>query len=403
MTSAGVQASRPGGVLYDPLDPETQRNPFPVYRRLRDEDPVHRVASRNFWVLSRFEDVYAAARDTQAFSSARGLTFEEDEIAKLGLAPTIVMMDPPRQTALRRLVSRGFTPRRVAGLEAPIRAFVVERVERMRAAGRADFIRELAGPLPTLVVAHFLGVPEEDRPRFDAWSNAIVQANAAGRVLTNVADAVADLYRYFGGLIEARRAQRRDDMISALLDSELDGERLSDAEILGFCFVMIAGGNDTTTGLLGGAAALLTECRDQRRLLVECPERIPHAVEEFLRLTSPVQGLSRTTTREVTLRGRTIPADAKVHLLYAAANRDPREFGPTAEALDVGRRIHRHLAFGSGPHFCMGAAVARLQSRVALEELLGRLPEFAVDEAAGRYAPGPFVRRFESLPIEARA
>jgi cytochrome P450 len=312
--------------LYDPLDPETQRNPFPVYQRLRDEDPVHL------------------------------LTFEDDEIARLGLAPTIVMMDPPRQTALRRLVSRGFTPRRVAELETPIREFVVERIERMCAAGEADFVRELAGPLPTFVVAHFLGVPVEDRPRFDEWSNAIVQANALGSVLTSAADAVADLYRYFGGLIEARRARPRDDMISALLASDVDGEQLTDAEILGFCFVMIAGGNDTSTGLVGGAAALLTERRDQRQLLLEDPQRIRNAVEEFLRLTSPVQGLSRTTTREVTLRGRTIPAGRKVHLLYGSANRDPREFGPTAEQLDVTRKVTRHVAFGSGPHFCMGAA-----------------------------------------------
>jgi cytochrome P450 len=389
--------------LYDPLDPETKRNPFPVYQRLRHEDPVHLVVSRGFWALSRFEDVYAAARDTETFSSAQGLTFEEDEIARLGLAPTIVMMDPPRQTALRRLVSRGFTPRRVAELEEPIREFVVERVERMRAAGEADFIRELAGPLPTFVVAHFLGVPAEDRPRFDEWSNAIVQANALGSVLTSAADAVADLYRYFGGLISERRARPQDDMISVLIGSDLDGEQLTDAEILGFCFVMIAGGNDTTTGLVGGAAALLTERRDQRQLLIEDPERIRNAVEEFLRLTSPVQGLSRTTTREVTLRGRTIPAGRKVHLLYGSANRDPREFGPTAEQLDVTRKVARHVAFGSGPHFCMGAAVARLQGRVAIEELLTRMPEFAVVEAAGRYAPGPFVRRFEVLPIQARA
>lgn len=401
--TAEASATRNRDELYDPLDPETQRNPFPIYQRLRDEDPVHHVASRNFWALSRFEDVYAAARDTETFSSAQGLTFEEDEIAKLGLAPTIVMMDPPRQIALRRLVSRGFTPRRVAELEGPIREFVVERVERMRAAGEADLIRELAGPLPTFVVACFLGVPVEDRPRFDAWSHAIVHANALGNVLTSAADAVADLYRYFGGLIKERRVRPQDDMISALLASDVDGEQLTDAEILGFCFVMIAGGNDTTTGLVGGAAALLTECHDQRQRLIEDPQRIQNAVEEFLRLTSPVQGLSRTTTREVTLRGRTLPAGRKVHLLYGSANRDPREFGPTAERLDITRKIARHLAFSSGPHFCMGAAVARLQGRVAIEELLARMPDFAVDEAAGRYAPGPFVRRFEYLPIQTRA
>ena len=389
--------------LYDPTDPETQRNPFPIYRRLRDEHPLHHVASRDFWVLSRFEDVFAAARDTETFSSEQGLTFEPDEIAKLGLAPTIVMMDPPKQTAFRRLVSAGFTPRRVAALEKPIREFVVERVERIRAAGEADLIAELAGPLPTFVVAHFLGVPTHDRDRFDDWSSAIVQASALGSVLGTASDAVADLYRYFTGLIAERAERPGQDMISVLLRSEVEGERLTVPDVLGFCFVMIAGGNDTTTGLLGGAAALLTANPAQRRRLIDEPERIRDAVVEFLRLTSPVQGLSRTTTRDVKFHGRTVPAGKKIHLLYGSANRDPREFGPTAEELDVTRRIPRHVAFGSGAHFCMGSVVARMQARIALEELLRRMPDFVVDEAGGRYAPGPFVRRFESLPIRATA
>jgi hypothetical protein len=387
--------------LYDPYDPATLRDPYPTYRRLRDEDPVHHVVDRDFWVLSRFADAFAAVGDSATFSSAQGLTFEQDEITRLGLAPTMVMMDRPEHTTYRRLVSRGFTPRQVAGLEPAVRAFARQRVAAIAAAGEANLIELLAGPLPTLVVATYLGVPEDDRAQFDAWSSAIVSANAEGNAIGGAVEAVTGLYHYFDELIERRRIEPTDDMLSDLVAAEVDGERLDLARILGYCFVMIAGGNDTVTGLLGGAAVLLTERPDQRQLLLDDPGRIPLAVEELLRLTSPVQGLCRTTTTDVTVGGTTIPAGRKVHLLYGSGNRDPREFGPTADQLDVTRHISRMLSFGGGPHHCIGAAAARLQGRVALEELLAALPEFTVDADRGTLAPGPFVRRYESLPIRA--
>ncbi|HXX91338.1 MAG TPA: cytochrome P450 [Acidimicrobiales bacterium] len=390
---------------YHPADPEIWRNPYPVYERLRNEAPVFRVehGEGEFWVLSRFADVFAAANDTATFSSAQGLTYEEDEIVKLGLAPTLVMMDRPRHTVFRRLVNQMFTPRAVAALEASVRAFVVERVERIREAGDADFVEEVAGPLPGYVVAAYLGVPETDRDRFGGWSSAIVQANAGGSVVRDAAEAVGDLYAYFSDLAERRRRDPGDDMVSVLVRSEIDGRPLTVDEVLGFCFVMIAGGNDTAAGLLGGSAALLTEHPAQRRRLVDEPDRVPGAVEELLRMTSPVQGLSRTVTRPTAVLGVDLPADTKVHLLYASANRDPREFGPSADRLDVTRRIDRMLTFGSGPHHCLGAAAARLQGRVVVEELLRRVPNFTADAAEGKVAPGPFTRRFESLPIRASA
>jgi cytochrome P450 len=385
-------------LTYDPLDPETQRDPYPVYRRLRQEDPVHRAAP-GFWALSRFEDVFQATLDTAAFSSAQGLTFGENEIVTLGLKPTLVMMDRPQHTTFRRLISRGFTPRKVAELEPALRAFVQDRVAILAESGEADFVETLAGPLPTLVVAMYLGVPESDRARFDTWSNAIVQANATGNTVRDAGDAVAGLYGYFTELIEWRRGHPGDDMLSDLVVAEVDGEPLPLDEILGYCFVMIAGGNDTASGLLSGSAVALTERPDQRRLLLEDPRLIPGAVEELLRMTTPVQGLSRTTTREVELHDRRIAAGSKVHLLYGSANRDPAEFGPGAEDLDVTRRFRRMLTFGNGPHHCIGAVAARLQARVALEELLRVIPDFAVDPSQGRFAPGPFVRRYESLPF----
>jgi cytochrome P450 len=229
-----------------------------------------------------------------------------------------------------------------------------------------------------------------------------VAANAEGDLLS-ATDAVGEMFGYFHRLIEKRRSEPGDDMLSALVHGRLrGGEEVSLAKILGMGFTMVTGGNDTTTGLLGGSLELLTRHPDQRALLLEDPGRLVGAIEEFLRLTSPVQGLARTTTRDVTIDGRTIPRGRKVMLLYASANRDPREFGPQAETCDVTRRVRRHMTFSYGPHHCIGAAAARLQARIALEELLSRCPEFVVDADAGRYAPGHFVRRFESLPFHAK-
>jgi cytochrome P450 len=370
-----------------------------MYRRLRDEDPVHHVERGDYWVLSRFADVFAAARDPATFSSASGLTFAYDDMRTAGLeevAP-MVMLDPPEHTAFRRLVAHGFTPRSVAGIEPAVRAFVVERLERLRAAGGGDVVAELLKPLPSFVVAHYLGVPPADRERFDGWTTSIVAANALGDPLGAEA-AVAELLAYFTELIEVRRRSPGDDVVSELVQAS-DGAAVPPLRILGFAFTMVTGGNDTSTGLLGSGLELLAAAPDQRRLLREHPDLIPGAVEELLRLTSPVQGLARTTTREVAIGEDRIPAGRKVLLLYAAANRDPREFGPVAEDLDVTRAPRSILTFGSGAHFCLGAAAARLMGRVVVEEVLGRCPGYAVDPAAGRFAPGHFVRRYEALPF----
>ena len=371
-----------------------------MYAALRDRDPVHFVADGDYWVLSRFADVFDAARDTATFSSADGLTFTYGEREKIGLAEAapMVMMDPPEHTAFRRLVGRGFTPRHVREIEPAVRSFVVERLERLRLAGTGDVVAELFKPLPSFVVASYLGVPESDRSRFDDWTDAIVAANANGDPL-GAGGAVAGLFGYFSELIEAKRRKPGDDTISALVAT--GASEVPILQVLGFAFTMVTGGNDTTTGLLGTAAELLTRYPDQRARLIADPSLLESAVEELLRLSAPVQGLARTTTRPVQLHGRTIPAAKKVMLLYGSANRDPREFGPTAEDLDVGRSIERIMTFSYGAHHCLGASVARLQARVTLEELLSRCPRFAVDAAAGRFAPGHFVRRYQSLPFVA--
>lgn len=386
-------------VEFVPRSGPTWRDPFAMYAALRDDDPVHHVASGDYWVLSRFEHVFAAARDTERFSSAQGLTFTYGDMGKAGLEEVrpIVMLDPPEHTVFRRLVGPGFTPRQVGDVEPDVRQFVVERIERLRAQGSGDVVAELFKPLPSMVVAHYLGVPKEDRTRFDGWTQAIVAASAMGDPL-GAPHAVSELFAYFSDLIERRRADPGDDTISQMVATGEDN--VSVLQTLGFAFTMVTGGNDTTTGLLGGAAELLTARPDQREILVAQPEAITAAVEELLRLTCPVQGLARTVTTDVEMEGKIIPAGRKVMLLYAAANRDPRRFGDDAEELDVSRDPRPILSFGYGAHHCLGAAAARLQARVTLEELLARCPRFAVDPNQGRFAPGSFVRRYQSLPFD---
>lgn len=383
-------------VVYEPFGKATWRDPFTLYRQLRSSDPVHR-SPRGVWVLTRFDDVWRAARDTATFSSASGLTFT-NEREHLGIAPTIVMMDPPDHTRYRRLVNRGFTPRSVTELEPDVRAFVRDRLAGLCDAGGGDFVGAVARPLPSWVVAHYLGVPETDRHRFEGWTQAIVQANAHGSPF-DAGDALGELYAYFTALVERRREEPGDDIVSVLLEADAEGAGIGVEGVLGYAFVMIAGGNDTTTGLLGGAADLLTAHPSQRARLLRDPDLIPNAVEELLRLTSPVQGLCRVTTADAVVGDTHIAAGERVLLCYGAANRDPAEFGPDAEDCDVGRSIERLLTFSSGAHYCLGAAAARLQGRVVLEELLRMCPDFTVDTTAAEFADGAFVRRYETLPF----
>lgn len=385
-------------VAYEPFGRDTWRDPFPLYARLRDEDPVHR-SPHGFWVLSRFHDVWEAARDTETFSSAQGLTFR-NEVEELGLAPTIVMMDPPDQTRYRRLVNRGFTPRHVTELEGELREFVAERVDALVEAGVGDFVATVGEPTPNWVVSGYLGIPLEDRPKFGQWTGHIVQAAASGHG-GGALDAIAEMYAYFTELVERRKVERGDDLVSILLDADDDGAGIGLEGILGYAFVMITGGNDTATGMLAGAAELLSRAPEQRALLLDDPSLVPNAVEEFLRLTSPVQGLCRVATRPVDVLDTRIGEGDRVLLCYGSGNRDPRQFGPDAEELDVTRAIPQLLTFSSGAHFCLGAAAARMQGRVVVEELLRRCPDFEVDALAGTFADGAFTRRYNSLPFSA--
>ncbi|MCV7321191.1 cytochrome P450 [Mycolicibacterium confluentis] len=391
---------------------ESWADPWPMYKALRDDDPVHHVtpqdrADHDYYVLSRHADIWAAARDHGTFSSAQGLTVNYGELEMIGLQdnPPMVMQDPPGHTEFRRLVSRGFTPRQVEAVEPKVREFVVERIERLRAEGGGDIVADLFKPLPSMVVAHYLGVPEEDRAQFDGWTEAIVAANTTeggvAGALETLGDALAEMMGYFTALIERRRTTPEDDTVSHLVAAGIgaDGDIAGVLSILAFTFTMVTGGNDTTTGMLGGSVQLLHRRPDQRRLLAENPDLIPDSVDEFLRLTSPVQGLARTTTRDVTIADTTIPEGRRVLLLYGSGNHDERQYGPDAGELDVTRRPRNILTFSHGAHHCLGAAAARMQSRVALRELLSRCPDFEVDEDAVVWAGGSYVRRPLSVPF----
>jgi cytochrome P450 family 130 len=359
----------------------------------------------DYYVLSRHADVWSAARDHETFSSAKGLTVNYNDLEMIGLKdnPPFVMQDPPVHTEFRKLVSRGFTPRQVEAVEPKVREFVAERLEQLCANGGGDIVTELFKPLPSMVVAHYLGVPEEDWTQFDGWTQAIVAANTAeggvAGALETVGDAVGSMMAYFTQLIERRRTDPEDDTISHLVAAGVGADIAGTLSILAFTFTMVTGGNDTVTGMLGGSMPLLHQRPDQRELLVASAERIPDAVEELLRLTTPAQGLARTVTHDVTIADTTIPAGRRVLLLYGSANRDQRVYGPDADELDVSRCPRNILTFSHGAHHCLGAAAARMQSRVALSELLSRCPHFEVDEDGIVWAGGSYVRRPLSVPI----
>ena len=380
---------------------ESWRNPYPMYSDLRNNSPVHFVETGSFWVLSRFEDVFNAARNPRVFSSRHGLTIDQDSNnLDMGDSAPIVFLDPPEHTEFRRLISKGFTPRKAEDMTEDISAFVESAINRIKELETCDIISELFKPLPSFVVSKYLGVPASDRVVFDTWTEKIV-AGAIHNEENEGLEAIYEVTNYFTELIEWRKKTPGDDLISELI--EMGEEKVSIMWILGLAFTMIAGGNDTTTGLLGGSVLLLSENPDQRKLLLEDLSLLPDAIEELLRMTSPVQGLSRVILEDFKLHDEKIPAGSRVLLGYGSGNRDEREFGEDSEKLDIQRNIKRILSFGSGAHFCLGASVARLQSSIALREILRNFPDFYADETSSTYATGNYVRRHTHLAFHPSA
>ena len=384
-----------GESTYVPRSGESWRNPYPMYSDLRNNSPAYFVEEGSYWFLSRFEDVFNAARNTRVFSSRHGLTIDQDSNnLDMGDSAPIVFLDPPEHTEFRRLISKGFTPRKAEDMTEDISSFVESAINRIKELENCDIISELFKPLPSFVVSKYLGVPASDRVVFDTWTEKIV-AGAIHNEENEGIEAIYEVTNYFTELIEWRKKTPGDDLISELI--ELGEVKVSIMWILGLAFTMIAGGNDTTTGLLGGSVVLLSENPDQRKLLLEDLSLLPDAIEELLRMTSPVQGLSRVILEDFKLHDEKIPAGSRVLLGYGSGNRDEREFGEDSEKLDIQRKIKRILSFGSGAHFCLGASVARLQSSIALREILRNFPDFYADDSSSTYATGNYVRRHTHL------
>jgi len=377
--------------LFDPFT-ALQPDPYPAYRDLRDAHPVYEVPGRDVWVLSRFEDVDAALRDPATFSSARGVSLDA---AERSLVPLLLTMDPPRHDQLRRLVSRAFTPRRVADLEPRIRELAAELLDQF-VADRFDAM-DLASAFPTMVIAELLGVPPDDHGRFRAWVESVITIDPEEVAARAARGGLGELLAYLDGVIRERSRERRGDMISALLDAEVEGERLGHDELLGFVLLLLAAGFETTKNLIGNGVAVLGDRPALRARLRASRSDVPAVVEEVLRFDSPVRALTRTTTRPVERHGTAIPEGARVVVLYGSANRDERAFRDP-DRFDPDRAEDRHLAFGVGIHYCLGAALARLEARVAFEELLARVPDYAV-VAAERVA-SPYLRGFSRLVIQ---
>jgi cytochrome P450 len=385
-------------LVFDPYDPALHEDPYPVYRQLRDEAPIYRNPELEFWALSRWDDVAGALQRPRLFCSSRGIAVGTRGVPR---TPMLIMLDPPRHTRMRALVSRAFTPRRIAALEPRIRAVAAALIDGFQARGEADLVADFAAPLPTIVIAELLGVPPEDQAMFKEKSNAMASfrpedfLSPAGR--PGLAPMVA-LGTYLARVYEERRREPRDDLMSALLAAEVDGRSLTMEERVGFAILLLVAGNETTTNLISNAAVLLERHPEQRARLIEEPARIPTAVEEFLRFDSPVQGLARTLTDAVEIHGRRLAAGDQVLLLFASANRDPRRVRDP-DRFDVTRDPNPHLAFGFGAHFCLGASLARLEARIAFETLLARLPGFwLVEPQVERLRSGP-IRGVVRLPI----
>jgi len=386
---------------FDPYAYETHEDPYPVYADLRTHAPVYRNERLGFAALSRHADVLAAFSDVARYSNALGVSLDPAATHPAARATmSFLAMDPPRHTRMRALVSRAFTPRRIGDLEPRVRELTRQHIARFVGDGRCDFVRDLAARLPMDVISEMLGVPEADRDRLRELADAVVHREDGMYDIPPAGmAAAAELLGYFTEVVAERRREPREDLSAALLSAEIDGDRLDDVEVVGFLFLMIIAGNETTAKLLGNALYWLWRNPDQRRAVDADPKLIPRWVEETLRYDGSTQALARTLTADVELHGQRLKAGDRVVLLVGSGNRDERVFAD-ADRFDVRRDTSDMLSFGHGLHFCLGAALARLESRVALEEVQARLRGWEIDPGALKRIHSVNVRGFSSMPIE---
>jgi cytochrome P450 len=386
---------------YNPYTPENQYNPYPMWKRLRDEAPVYHNPEMSFYAISRYDDVVAAFLDKETFISGEGVTLEGFDKGSGGL----IQQDDPEHVMYRRLMSRVFTPQRVADLEPFIRQTASEYLDGVRDQGMFDVVQDFSLRFPMDVISELLGIPAELRARVHELSSRCVVRDASGgpSALAGVMEASQEALALFTELVVERRKNPRDDIISTLVTAEVTDEdgkvhSISDESVAGQFFLLAGAGHETIMKSIGNAMVALWWYRDQRAQLVVDPSLIPGAVEETLRWDNPAPLEGRWTTREVELHGTTIPKDRRVMLLQGSANHDERRY-EEPELFDLHREIVRPVFFGFGAHLCLGAALARLELRVALEELLERFPEYEIDEPNVQRGAITFFRGLNNLPV----
>jgi cytochrome P450 len=399
----GAMAGPGDDLYYDPYDFDIDADPYPVFKRLRDERPLYYNESLDFYAVSRFADVETSSIDWQTFSSARGSVLE---IIRSGMEVPkgmFIFEDPPLHNLHRRLMARVFTARRVAVLEQRMRQYCAAALDPFIGSTGFDFVRDLGADLPMRVISDMLGIPEEDqvavRDHFDEGLRIEEGVAPDGQDMVTRSNDMSSFAPY----ISYRRQHPADDLMTDLIEATFEDEtgvvrHLDDGEVLNYAMLLAAAGNETTTKLIGWSGSLLGAHPDERRALVEDPGLIPGAIEEILRYEAPSPVQARYVTRDVELHGTTMPEGSIVLMLNAAANRDERQFDDP-DRFDVRRSIDHHVTFGFGLHFCMGAALARLEGRVALEEVLARFPDWEVDSDRTERVHTTTVRGWHRLPV----
>jgi cytochrome P450 len=400
------------GYTFNPFSADARRDPYRIYRRLREGDPVHRSPAVRGWVLFRHRDCVELLRDGRFSADDRNLAFygrQRAAAAREGLVdsassdePVMLRRDPPDHTRLRGLVNKAFTARAVEKLRPRVEALADELTSDLARRGSFDVIADFAVPLPVTIIAEMLGIPAADRELFKRWSDHMVgfldpQASPGPRVLRRT---VEEFFAYVDRIAEQRRRRPADDLLSALVLAEEEGDRLSARELRGTLALLLAAGNETTTNLIGNGLLALLRHPEQLARLREEPGLAPAAVEELLRWDSPVQLTMRIPLEEVELRGRTLRPGQAIVAVLGSANRDPQVFADP-ERLDLARGDNRHLSFGQGVHFCLGAQLARLEGQVALGALVRRFPDLRLATEDLRWRRLTFLRGLASLPVRA--
>jgi cytochrome P450 len=392
------------GVYYDPYNFEIDTNPYPVWKRLREEQPLYYNAKHDFFALSRFDDVERCSKDWRRYSSAKGTLLE---LIKSGmqLPPgSIIFEDPPEHDLHRGLLTGIFSPRKIAALEPKVRDYCARSLDHLVGRGGFDFIADLGAQVPMRTIGYLLGIPEQDQEAIRHMIDGGLAMTKDGEPPSMHEEMIRNQNAVFAAYIDRRIKEPSDDVMSELLQAEfedVDGKRsrLSRQEVLGYVNLLAAAGNETTTRLIGWAGKVLAEHPDQRRELAKDPTLIPRAIEELLRYESPSPVQARYVTEDVEHHGQVVKAGSVMLLLTGSANRDERRF-TDADQFNISRMVGGHIAFGYGVHFCLGAALARLEARVALEEVLKRFPDWQVDWSRAVQAHTSTVRGWQSLPVK---